>query len=280
MQIELEICANHLPGATMNHTGNSFRSGGLWSLLDMLQSYLPIYKISLILEQQRQTARVLKTSKISSVESKEFNDLLETVKRDCAAFGLSYTSELADRLLGKPVSETYGDILNHLNNLDDLLGSELSKEAVFRIPPERKNYYDQTDLFGSDASTAFPSCAGDIKNAGSCYALEQPDACVHHLMLVLERGLRALTNKFGVPYQNSGWGKIITKIKEQLDTKPAIPDRKFYVEINAQFGFLKDAYRNHSEHAHDDPYDMEQALSILNHVRSFMQELAKGDLSE
>jgi hypothetical protein len=44
--------------------------------------------------------------------------------------------------------------------------------------------------------------------------------------------------------------------------------------------FLKVAYRNHSEHAHDDPYDMEKAASILIHVREFMQELAKGGLSE
>jgi len=50
--------------------------------------------------------------------------------------------------------------------------------------------------------------------------------------------------------------------------------------VNAQFGFLKDAYRNHSEHAHDDPYDMEKALHILNHVRNFMQALANGGLTE
>jgi hypothetical protein len=43
---------------------------------------------------------------------------------------------------------------------------------------------------------------------------------------------------------------------------------------------LKDAYRNHSEHARDNPYDMDKARSILNHVRDFMQALEKGGLSE
>jgi hypothetical protein len=33
---------------------------------------------------------------------------------------------------------------------------------------------------------------------------------------------------------------------------PRGPDRDFYTEVNAQFGFLKDAYRNHAQHAHDD----------------------------
>jgi hypothetical protein len=41
---------------------------------------------------------------------------------------------------------------------------------------------------------------------------------------------------------------------------------------------LKDAYRNHSEHARDNPYDMDKARSILNHVRDFMQPLEKGGL--
>ena len=57
-------------------------------------------------------------------------------------------------------------------------------------------------------------------------------------------------------------------------------DRDFYKKVNAQFGFLKDAYRNHAQHAHDHPYDLEKALSILNHVRAFMQQLEKGGLSE
>ena len=50
--------------------------------------------------------------------------------------------------------------------------------------------------------------------------------------------------------------------------------------MNSQFGWLKDAYRNHSEHARDDHYDMPKALSILNHVRGFMQALEKGGLTE
>jgi hypothetical protein len=50
--------------------------------------------------------------------------------------------------------------------------------------------------------------------------------------------------------------------------------------VNAQFGFLKEAYRKHSAHARDDPYDMPKALSIFNHVKEFMQEIEKGGLKE
>jgi hypothetical protein len=129
-----------------------------------------------------------------------------------------------------------------------------------------------TDLPAADSK--------DIQKAGSCYALGQEDGCVHHLMLVLERRLKALGAKLGVQYQHTNWQNIINKIAIELKSLPGGPDRDFYKEVNAQFGFLKDAYRNHAQHAHDDPYDMEKALSILNHVRALMQQLEKGGLSE
>jgi hypothetical protein len=165
-------------------------------------------------------------------------------------------------------------------NLNDSVSHELEKEAVFRVAPERKDYFEQDAPFGPKVSAAFPSCERDIRKAGSCYALEQEDACVHYLMFVLERGLNTLAAKVGVPYQRSNWQNIINQIASKLKSAPKGTERDFYVEVNAQFGFLKDAYRNHSEHARDDRYDMPKALSILNHVLGFMQALEKGGLSK
>jgi hypothetical protein len=74
---------------------------------------------------------------------------------------------------------------------------------------------------------------------------------------------------------------VINQIESQLKSSSLPPpDRDFYRQANAQFGFLKEAYRNHSAHTRDDPYDMEKALSILNHVRDFMQAIEKGGLAE
>jgi hypothetical protein len=89
-----------------------------------------------------------------------------------------------------------------------------------------------------------------------------------------------LAAKVGVPYQRRNWQNIINQIASKLKSAPKGTERDFYVEVNAQFGFLKDAYRNHSEHARDDRYDMPKALSILNHVLGFMQALEKGGLSK
>jgi len=193
---------------------------------------------------------------------------------------LSHTAEMAKRAAQREAT-TYDDVYHSLTHLNDSLTNELEREAIFRIAPERKGYYDQGDLFGPEVTAAFPSCAQDNRNAGNCYALEQPDGCVHHLMLVLERGLRALAARVGVPYVRANWQDIINKIQSELNKMlRGDPQKDFYREVNAQFGFLKDAYRNHSEHAHDDPYDMPKALSIFNHVKAFMQELEKGGLKE
>src|SRR5580704_15392134 len=100
-------------------------------------------------------------------------------------------------------------------------------------------------------------------------------------MMVLERGLKVLAKTVGVsPYHQANWQAVITNIETQTKTLPRGPFLDFYREVNAHFGFLKVAYRNHSEHAHDDLYDMPKALHILNHVKEFMQALEKGGLAE
>lgn len=167
-----------------------------------------------------------------------------------------------------------------LNHLNDSLSSELEKEAIFRIPAERKNCFERDELFGPKVAIAFPSCDRDIRKAGSCYALGQEDACVHHLMLVLERGLAALAVKFKVSHHHTNWQTIINEIENKIKSLPRGPQLNSYRQINAQFGFLKEAYRNHSEHAHDDPYDLEKALHIFNHVKMFMQAIEDDGLRE
>ena len=187
---------------------------------------------------------------------------------------------LAKKALTRPLPATYADMFSALTYLDDSLSTELERESVFRIPPERKGYFEQDELFGPEVTAAFPGCATDIQQAGNCYAFGQWDACVHHLMLVLERGLNALASEAEVDYERTNWQTIIDNIGKKFRATPKGPKRDFYIEVNAQFGLLKDAYRNHSEHARDDHYDVPKALHILNHVQTFMKELEKGGLKE
>jgi hypothetical protein len=249
----------------------------------MLQSYFPIYKISRDIERLRRTAELYKGAnrKPDNADAADFQILLKEIYRECLALGLTAPHEMAGRLIDKAPPQTYAVMSVDLEHLDGSLTTDLKKEAVFRILPERKGYFEQTDLFGSKVAVAFLSCTRDIQKAGSCYALGQEDACVHHLMMVLERGLKALAKTVGLPaHHHSNWQAVITKVETQTNTLPGGPQLDFYRDVNAQFGFLKVAYRNHSEHAHDDPYDMVKALHILNHTKFFMEALEKGGVAE
>jgi hypothetical protein len=256
----------------------------LWSLWDMLRSYHPIYKIALNIQELRTGADFWKKSDPTKTlwpdDAKKFPVLLKEIHQKCSEYNLTDSSELAKHLIAGPAPENYAELLSELNHLEYTLGRELEKEAVFRVPPDQKKYYEQDDLFGPKVAAAFPSCERDIRKAGSCYALGQEDACVHHLMLVLERGLHALAGKVGVTYQRTNWQNIIDQIASKLKSLPRGDERDFYSIVNEQFGFLKGAYRNHSEHAHDDYYDMPKALHIFNHVKDFMQAIEKGGLTE
>jgi hypothetical protein len=254
-------------------------SNRLVSLWDMLRSYFQIYQVALEIGQMRYSAELMRGSG-SSQSRDEFRALVEKVERVCSDHGLIHTSDFAKRILGRPLPQKYDEVFAELNHLDDSLSSELENEAVFRVPADRKGYFGQQHLFGLRVAAAFPSCERDIQKAGECYALGQEHGCVHHLMLVLERGLNALATKLQVPYQRTNWQPIIDQVGAKLKSTPKSQQRDFFVEVNAQFGFLKDAYRNHSEHARDEHYDMPKALSILNHVCDFMQALADGGLNE
>jgi hypothetical protein len=270
-------------GATMSNPGGLV-PGRLWSLWDMLESYFPIYQLARDLQALRTAAkywRGAKTRELYGSDASDFQALLKSIHETCSDYGFTHTSDLAKRLIDREPPETYDVMVSALDHLNDSLSHELEKEAVFRIPPERKTYFERDDLFGPAVATAFPSCARDIERAGSCYALGQEDACVHHLMMVLERGLKALAARVGVSGHYASWQVIINEIEKKLKSSSLpVPERVFYNEVNAQFSFLKVAYRNHSEHAHDDLYDMPKALHILDHVKEFMRALEKGGLSE
>ena len=252
----------------------------------MLQNYAPFYQIALDLETLRHKADLLKSkasyqNEVSGPDAKSFHKILSDIQQACSDHNLTHTRDMAERISNKWPPKSYTDIFFDLNNLSDSLIYQLQQEAVLCIPPERKGFYEQDKLFGPKVADAFPSCDRDIRRAGSCYALGQEDACVHHLMLVLERGLNALAAKVGVSFHYANWQVIIDQINAKLNsTMPRGPERDFYREVTAQFGFLKEAYRKHSAHSRDDSYDMEKALHILNHARFFMQAIEEGGLAE
>lgn len=254
----------------------------LWSLYDMLKNYLPLYEISGEIHSLLSRAEIMSTIDIDVDKAAvaRYMAVLAAIQTVGNEHGFTNTAQMAARAAQRAEPRKFSDIRHGLTSLNDSLTIELEQEGIFRIRPANTKFYEQDDAFGSEVADAFPSCARDIRKAGSCYALEQEDGCVHHLMLVLERGLYALAAKVGVAFQRTNWQEVINNIAAKLNHMPKGAEREFYTEVNSQFGFLKEAYRNHAEHARNDPYDMPKALHIYNHVRSFMQASARGGLTE
>ena len=167
--------------------------------------------------------------------------------------------------------------------IDDL------KERVIFVPhPMTKvGYFNQPDLFGAEVYYAFESAREDIENAGNCYATDNDTACVFHLMRVAERGMRVLAKhlkvdkKLKFPLEYADWGTVISSMSARLEGLRKMrrgpkkdAELRFYSGAINQCEFLNNFWRVEVSHARKQ-YNSLEALNSLNHVKEFMQLLAK-----
>jgi hypothetical protein len=152
---------------------------------------------------------------------------LTAMRAECEKLDLNSTADLISHIESevsrKGEDYSNGDMVNHLDTLGVSFANELRRKSCFRIAQEKDLYFQNSDSFGTEVNQAFPSCVDEIRNAGNCYALEQNEACVFHLMRVLERGLNALATKFNVPFQHDSWHNII----EQIESKTRKMDSSY-----------------------------------------------------
>ncbi len=271
------------------HTREPARRG-LVSLLDVLERYsFGFYELILSAQRLRSDVEVYGNSELLLEQQRsEFPAFLAKLTAECDVLGLSYTRSLAvhaeSRLVAKGKNYSHKELLSDLDALIFSFGNELTKELFVRIPLAKEPFFQQEALFGSEVAQAFPSSAVDIQHAGTCFALGQDDACVFHLMRVLERGLDLIADKVNVNFDRRNWENIINDIEAALKRMGRGPDvdvheRKLYAEAATQLYFVKDAWRNDVMHA-GETYDTGRAQSVLDHVRGFMRALAEAGLVE
>lgn len=273
-------------------------TSGPISLLDMLKRYaFSFYEAIIRAEQLRTEARIWASSTIYAVPKnteeparEQMVTRLQEIRTECASLGLTHTASLISfaesEVQRKGNAYTYVDMLKELDTVLFSFAEELRRNSCFRIAAEKDKYFEKETLFGEEVNNAFGKCIGDIQAAGTCYALEQNEACGFHSMRVLEHGLGALAKKFGVDFSHTNWHNVIELIEKQIRKMDSTfghdwkEQQKFCSQAATHFMFLKDAWRNHVMHIRDVPYDEGTAFSVLDHVRQFMQSLAKGGLTE
>jgi hypothetical protein len=165
--------------------------------------------------------------------------------------------------------------------LMDALKSELEGKLFLFVPSGRSKYYQWHGILSAEAKTSFPSAHTELMEAGNCVATGAYTACVFHCMRALEHGLRALAKNVRKKFDVQNWQNIIEQIESAIShhgktlRKGLAKSKKlqFLSAAAKEFTYFKDGWRNHVSHNRAS-YNEEEALVILNHVRSFMTHLA------
>jgi len=219
-------------------------------------------------------------------EDKKTNTLLDLVRKCFPYRDFPHTSSVATRVYAFANSQcTHQDLWMRLVALRETMEDELKNRKMVLVPNLKTEYCDKKQPFGEAVAEKFPSAERDITEAGNCYALGMDTACVFHLMRVLEVGLRALVLDIGLPYKTEAWGRILDEIESEMkklrasDNKsPKKKHLQLYAQAAIEFGYFKDAWRNHVMHE-TSYFDGNRAKSIMDHVQNFMQSIS-GWLSE
>jgi HEPN domain-containing protein len=216
-------------------------------------------------------------------DDKETNALLDRVRACFPHKEFPQTSNVSTRVFKFANSKcTYQDLYMRIVALRETMEDELKSRKMVLVPNLKTEYCDKNKSFGETVADKFPSAERDITEAGNCYSLGMNTACVFHLMRVLEVGLRALVLDIGLPYKTEAWGRILGQIETEIkeirsheDSKdPRKKNLQLYAQCVIEFGYFKDAWRNHVMHE-TTYFDEHGAKSIMDHVQNFMQNISK-----
>lgn len=189
--------------------------------------------------------------------------------------------------LGSNAYLTTDEYRREVRTLREVIEDDLKRRRFLYIPVDRVRLVDSMLEDWKKTIAAFEKTAKlEVGFAIRCYVTGNPTACVFHLMRAAEMGMRALAKERRVVLKKNrelawaDWHELLAGIDKQIT---AIANKKrgsardrallFYRGILGEFEAFKDVYRNNIMHARE-TYDMPRALSVLNHVREFMERLS------
>lgn len=183
-------------------------------------------------------------------------------------------------LLATPIGQDGHRLSLLIGSIEQVIApfvDEIQARKLFTMPPRHASLYTDDHPFGGKVEEAFPSASYDISEAAKCRALDRWTASVMHLMRALEVGLRALADHYGVEKAenwNTALNQIEARSREIGRRSHGVEGEQWAAEAAAHLRFIKNAWRNHAMHPLE-KYDEERAVAIFDHVRTFMQHLAK-----
>lgn len=173
-----------------------------------------------------------------------------------------------------------------IREVRDLIEHDLQSIYFESIAPSKAAHYSTG--FSERIDQGFPSAKEDIREAGSCFALNRHTACAFHLIRALEVALRAFARCSGVkmtsktiPLEYQDWYNIIESIESKSKTVygdlPRGPVKgnalAFFHACIADLNFFKDAVRNILVHNRRGLYNEPEAASLMLRAREFFDRI-------
>ncbi len=192
---------------------------------------------------------------------------LDSIQPEIQRFGLL--------LNGNPKVEEIRAAAHHLRFR---IIDELQSEYYFQVDREEVRFYEMGALFGDEVAKKFKNASSDIKNAGNCLALQQPTACVFHLMRAMEVAVRVLSKRLGVTIApQTPWRKMTGDMDTKICAKPDSTDKQKrkkndWEAARANLHHVGSVWRNNTMHPAAS-YTRGQARDVFDATRVFMVSL-------
>lgn len=194
--------------------------------------------------------------------------------------------EVIQRRFRKEPRISWDDVGTECRVLRETIDAGLDNQSIYRYPSEQWQVLKHWKADWKTVLEKFPSTQDDILAAVDCWALCYGTASVFHAMRVLEYGLAALAGNVEITITTQTWQTVIDQIEsriralgKELPSGLGKNERlRFLSEAAKEFVWFKDGWRNHTSHNRA-TYDIHQARSAMEHVRSFMTVLSR-QLSE
>jgi hypothetical protein len=201
--------------------------------------------------------------------------IVQSVCEGCAKIGLTTSQAAGGYFVSLADTMSAGELSRSLKELENTIRFEMQGCHFFHMDGKLVPFYNQNSLFGMRVTVRFPEMQYDITEAGNCYAMGRSTACVFHLMRIMEIGVQKFGDRLGIQFTNSkDWHNIVEEINKAI--KP-LPQKKAETvalsQAAAHLYNVKVAWRNRVMHPHD-VYTLEEAGALLEHVKSFINNLA------
>lgn len=240
-----------------------------WKVLQQLEGHMVPQALSFEVrvgflksaEILKETAQALTMTTTTAVIEDSFDDIVAqlSLNRPLSAYELQKITSFGEKVLSVFMAEARSRQFVTL----------AAGHAAFLSP--------STPLFGDAVDDAFPAASLEISDAGRCRAAGLWTASIMHLMRGLEDALNSLASYVGIDIGqnwNTALNQIDAKLKERGKSLFGPDEEQWAAETSAHLRAIKNAWRNHAQHAHA-RYNEEEAVSIWNNVQSLLQTLAR-----